>query len=93
LFDRLILIEGGFDEWDVRIAMRFKKAGGVRVLLACGNDYCARHARESARRLRRGGIDARVEHAPGGGHTYDGEVGERVLAALDWVTAGDPRWK
>jgi predicted esterase len=91
-FARLALIEGGYTEWDVATARRFKQAGGQRVLFACGQRYCARHAEKSIGWLERAGVGSRLEHAPGAGHTYGGAVGDRVSAALSWWLEGDPRW-
>lgn len=92
-FRRAILIEGGYDEWDVRAAERVASGGGARVLFACGQSYCASHARRSMQWLRKGGVETRLELAPGAGHTYAGGVGERVLDAFGWVVEGDPRWR
>lgn len=90
LFSRLMLIEGGYDEWNVAGA---KKLGrGARVLFACGQSYCASHARTAMQWLSRAGVEARLEHAPRAGHTYAGEVGERVREALPWLVDGDVRW-
>ncbi|MBE7478592.1 MAG: hypothetical protein HS104_01195 [Polyangiaceae bacterium] len=89
LFSRLILIEGGYDEWSVASA---KKLGPARVLFACGQEYCASRARTSVQWLRRAGVEARLEHAPGAGHTYADAVGDKVLAALPWLVEGDARW-
>jgi predicted esterase len=91
-FARLILIEGGYSEWDVATATRFRRAGGERVLLACGISHCQRAAERSLRWLRKAGLDARLEHAPGAGHTYGGAVGDRVASALPWLFEGDARW-
>ena len=92
-FSRLILIEGGNREWNVAIAKKYKRAGGERVLFACGVRYCKRGADKSAEYLQAGGVAARVEYAEGAGHIYDGPVAERVLAAFAWLVEGDPRWK
>jgi predicted esterase len=92
LFSRLILIEGGYDQWNVAAARRLASSAPARVLFACGQEYCASHARAAERWLRRGGVQTRVEHAPGVGHTYAEGVGDRVLAAFDWIVDGDPRW-
>jgi predicted esterase len=91
-FARLALIEGGYTEWDVPTARRFKQSGGERVLFACGQRYCERHAKTSVAWLERAGVAARLENAPGGGHSYGGSVGDRVSAALSWWLEGDPRW-
>jgi poly(3-hydroxybutyrate) depolymerase len=92
LFSRLALIEGGYDEWNVPIAMRFRKAGGERVLLACGQRYCQRGAERTLVHLERAGLAARLENAPGAGHTYGGLVGDKVASALPWFFEGDARW-
>lgn len=91
-FPRLILIEGGFDEWDVPTATAFGAGGGKRVLLACGIAHCLRGARRSLGWLRRAEVPSRIEHVPGGGHTYGGSVGKKVAEALGWALEGDPRW-
>jgi predicted esterase len=93
VFDRLVLVEGGYGEWNVSIAKRYGASGGQRVLFACGIRTCDTKARRSADALRRAGLDARVEYAEGAGHTYGGPVAEKVLMALDWVLEDDPRWR
>lgn len=89
LFSRLILVEGGYDEWNVASG---RKLGDARVLFACGQEYCASHARAAMAWLRRAGVATRLAHAPGAGHTYADAVGDQVLAALPWLLEGDPRW-
>ncbi len=91
-FSRLILIEGGYQEWDVPTATRFREGGGRRVLLVCGQAHCARGARRSLDWIRRAGLSGRREVAAGAGHTYGGEVGARVRQAFEWVVAGAPGW-
>ena len=93
IFRNLILIEGGYDEWDVSSARKLAAGGASRVLFACGQSYCASHARRSMQWLRHGGVQPRLELAPGAGHTYAGAVGERVIAAFEWVVEHDPRWR
>jgi pimeloyl-ACP methyl ester carboxylesterase len=91
-FSRLILIEGGYAEWDVPTATRFREGGGKRVLFVCGQAQCARGARRCLDWFQRAGLSGRREVAAGAGHTYGGEVGARVRHAFDWVVSGDPRW-
>lgn len=88
-FSRLVLIEG-FQRWNIPRARKFAKAGGQRVLFACGTKECNAVATESARWLERGGISARVEYAPGAGHTPTGAVEERVVGALPWLFSAGP---
>jgi poly(3-hydroxybutyrate) depolymerase len=83
-FPALALIEG-FQRWNIPRARAFAKSGGRRVLFACGTKECNAVATESARWLARGGIEARVELAPGAGHTPAGAVLPRVEAALPWL--------
>ncbi|MDF3066641.1 MAG: uncharacterized protein K0R38_2242 [Polyangiaceae bacterium] len=85
-FSRLVLVEG-FERWNVPRARAFAKAGGKRILFACGTKDCNAAASESARWIARGGVDVRVEYAFGAGHTPMGEVQERVSAALPWLFA------
>lgn len=90
LFDRLVLVEGGYSEWNVPIAKRFAATGGQRVLLACGTPHCQRRAEASVTHLTRAGLAARLEYAPGAGHIYDGDVAERVVAAWPWLSGAQP---
>jgi predicted esterase len=85
-FSRLALVEG-FERWNVPRARTFAKAGGKRILFACGTKECNAAAKESARWIERGGVEVRVEYAPGAGHTPLGGVEERVRAALPWLLA------
>jgi predicted esterase len=85
-FPALALIEG-FQRWNIPRARAFVRSGGRRVLFACGTKECNAVATESARWLTRGGIEARVEFAPGAGHTPAGAVLPRVEAALPWLLA------
>lgn len=85
-FSRLALVEG-FQAWNIPKARAFAKAGGKRVLFACGTKQCRDVATVSARWLERGGVQARVEYAEGAGHTPLGDVEERVASALPWLLA------
>jgi hypothetical protein len=89
---RLVLIEGGFDEWNVARGIAFRKGGGTHVLFACGTRHCTERARRSAAWLERAGLAVRVETAPGAGHTYGGGVARKVRDALEWLLTGDDRW-
>jgi len=83
-FSRLALIEG-FERWNIARARAFAKAGGQRILFACGTKACNAAATESARWLNRSGVEARVELAPGAGHTPLGPVMQRVQESLPWL--------
>ncbi|HNS98983.1 MAG TPA: hypothetical protein PKL73_18650 [Polyangiaceae bacterium] len=92
IFQRLVLVEGGEGEWDVPTAIRFREGGGERVLMVCGRHACAERARRSWLWLRKGGVEARVEHVLGAGHAYTEEMVGRLREHFEWVVQGDPRW-
>lgn len=87
---RLILVEGGFDDWTTARALTFKKAGGNRVLFACGRQACKTGADRSAAWLKSAGVPARVVSRVGAGHTI--AVIDAAMPEFDWLVEGDPRW-
>lgn len=92
-FARALLVEGGFGQWNVAIADRYRAGGGQRIALVCGGIGCALSAAESARWLEQGGVSARVIHVEGAGHTYGAAVAARLPEVLRWLVADDPRWR
>lgn len=94
-FTRAALVEGGyglFQEWNIPVAQAFQRRGGGRVLLACGRPECAEQAQVTAGYMRRAGLEARVVHAEGAGHSYGGVMEEELRTVFGWVIEGDPRW-
>ena len=91
-FPFLVLIES-FQLWNVPLARAFAKNGGKRVLIACGSTECATVGRSSVRWLKQVGIDARLELAPGAGHTPLEGVMTRVEASLPWLLDDEPAWQ
>ncbi len=89
---RLVLVEGGFADWNVPRAKAFRDGGGERVLFVCGRKECAEPARNSVHWFKLAGVPAEVEYIPGAGHTHDARVEARIVARLPWLTAGDTRW-
>ena len=90
-FPFLVLIEN-FELWNVPRARAFARAGGKRVLIACGSRECQKVGKESLRWLRAGGLDARLEFAPGAGHTPAGPVMDRVRLSLPWLMGDERLW-
>jgi hypothetical protein len=84
-FDRALLTEGGYREWNVQRALEFKRAGGRALHLVCGTASCFRHATSSVRWLQRADVDAELAYAHGAGHTPAGAVGEAARSALSWL--------
>ena len=91
-FPYAVLIEG-FTSWNVPGARQFMRAGGRRVLLACGSKECASVAKASQHWFEVAGGEARVEHAAGAGHTPAGPVMDKIEAALPWLVQGDANWQ
>ncbi len=88
-----LLIEGGAGEWSIARARRFRHRGGQRVLFVCGTAGCQQQARGATRALSRVGIAATVEYFPAAGHSYGGAIEAALPGALEWLVAGDPRWR
>jgi predicted esterase len=94
-FARAALVEGGygfFHEWNIHAAQTWTNRGGVRVLLACGRVRCVEQATPTAYYMKRGGLDARILHAEGAGHSYGGRMEIAVREAFGWLIEGDPRF-
>jgi predicted esterase len=87
-FPNLVLVEGGFQYWNVARARKFARNGGRRVLVVCGTTWCSNGSADLVTWLRRARVDARLEYVPGAGHTSSGPVRERTRAALPWVMGG-----
>ena len=93
-FPRAVLVEGGngfFNEWSPYSARKYARAG-ERVLFGCGSVYCVRSAARCAGYLERAGVETRIAHAEGAGHSYGPAMESRLRENLDWVIAGDSRW-
>ncbi len=83
-FGGLLLVEGGAAEWTVDLAKKMA-ARGTRVAVVCGQESCRASADQSLQWMKRAGLDARLRHAPGAGHTYGGEVAVAVTELLPWL--------
>ena len=92
-FARALLVEGGFSEWNIPIALRFREHGGRRVALVCGTPRCAAGATQSASWLQQGGLVARAIHVAHAGHSSFGAMAERLPDVFRWLTENDPRFR
>jgi predicted esterase len=90
---RLVLVEGGFSDWNVARARDFRAHGGERVLFVCGRKECAESARSAAHWFKAAGVEARLEYVVGAGHSHDARVEARIAALYPWFVEGDPRWQ
>jgi len=90
-FPRVAQLEGGHDVWTSPSIATFASGGGARVLFGCGSRWCLPPARAAAKRLERGGVEARVVFAAVG-HTNDRPLQEAIMGELAWFLDGDRRW-
>jgi predicted esterase len=91
-FPLLVLIEG-FEQWNLALARKHQHSGGQKVLFACGTAACASKAERSVAALQRAGLQARLEHATGAGHTPLGGVLELIERDLPWLLEGVKEWQ
>ena len=85
LFQRLVLIEGGYEGWTKTRALKYKAGGGQKVLWVCGTRSCWQRAQGVADVARQVGLAAQAERVQGGGHAYWGPVETRVTERLSWL--------
>jgi predicted esterase len=96
VFPRAALVEGGngfFNEWSPYAARKYKEGGGKRVLFACGSPACVRTAERCASYLKKAGVEARVVHAAGAGHSYGPAMEAELRASFEWLVADDSRFR
>jgi hypothetical protein len=96
-FPRAVLIEGGEDKWTAALASQYAKAGGQRVLFACGLRNRVPAAQRTATMLEKAGVGGRavLGKLPDTGqfiHWYNGPIADETRAALPWLLEGDSRW-
>ncbi len=91
-FARLVLVEGGAEQWASGAATLFQRGGGKKVLFACGLADCAEGAKGRHAMSERIGLESRVVSVLGSGHVYDGPVAEVLKKDYAWLVAGDPRF-
>jgi len=92
LYPRAVFIEGGVSAWNIAAAKRFAKAGGKRLILACGQAGCLTQVKQLGPALTRAGLETRVGGSASAGHTYDGSVAQVVSDNWDWLTDDDQRF-
>lgn len=89
-FPRLLLVEGGYENWSSALAKRYARTGGRRVLFVCGTEHCRNLAQLTVPMLRRNGVAAELRVAVGAGHRPDGPVTEKVREGLSWLLDESP---
>jgi dienelactone hydrolase len=91
-YPRAVFVEGGYEGWSAATARAYAKAGGKRVMFACGQSACVHAGKQIARLFEKEGIETRVVSGGNIGHTYDGPVARAIVAEWDWLVAGDERF-
>lgn len=90
-YPRIILVEGGLDDWDRRNLARFIAGGGRKIGFVCGRDGCRRRADRLAAWLDGTGGGGRVAFAPIG-HNFYGPILAPTRAVFDWLVEDDARF-
>jgi len=92
-FSRVVLVEGGGQQWASGAATLYQRGGGQRVLFACREASCRKEARDRVALSQRLGLKAKVVAASGSGHVDDGAVADGLRREYRWLTQGDPRFR
>lgn len=90
-FPRVVLLDGGVDQWRDWNIGQFGARGGKRVLFGCGSSWCGPPATAAAGRIERRGLPTRVIYA-NVGHTNAPALQAAVREQLEWLTDDDARW-
>ena len=88
-FPRLLLIEGGFSQWNVARGQAFRDKGGRQIAFVCGTQHCFNHAQRAVMWLQKAGVAARLWYEPRAGHTYAGLLTPQVQRAFEWLLTGE----
>lgn len=93
IFDRLLLVEGGYADWSPMLVRQYQQSGGKAMLWICGTGACNRQARAAAQRFKGSPVETRVHLADGAGHRPDGAVGQATSQNLPFLLQMDARWQ
>jgi pimeloyl-ACP methyl ester carboxylesterase len=91
-YPRLLLSEGGHDDWNAASVRRFAEGGGLRVLFGCGDLACVAEAKPKVPILEAAGIQVKRVYGAGSGHQPYGPLFDETRRVIDWLFEGDPRW-
>jgi hypothetical protein len=90
-YSRIVLVEGGLDDWTRQNLQRWVRAGGRKIGFVCGREGCRRRADRLAEVLERAGGGGRVAFA-NIGHNFHGPIIAPTKVVFDWLVADDPRF-
>ncbi len=90
-FAKLVLTEGGIDDWSASAAGIFKHGGGERVLFVCSSARCRDAAERKLPITRSLDLPAELLFAGDIGGVFDGRVVQAVAGKYSWLMAKDTR--
>jgi len=91
-FNRLVLVEGGYEQFTPSVAARYADRGGRRVLFACARPACREKTVGSVHLAQRSGMQSRRVFVPDAGHAHEGPLTDLLLREGPWVLSDDERF-
>lgn len=91
-YPRVLLIEGGHEQWTPALASTFRVTGGEMVMMVCASKDCSGYD-GAVDMLKRAGIAAKVVAAGTGRHNLDGEMMSVLADNFSWLVQFDKRWE
>ncbi len=82
---RILLVEGGFADWNIAVSEKLKASGVEKIAIVCGQARCRESADRSIGWIRRAGIEVETRYANGAGHTSGGGVKPLVDEVWEWL--------
>ena len=82
---RILLVEGGFADWNIAVSEKLKESGVEKIAIVCGQVRCRESAERSVGWIRRAGIEVETRYASGAGHTSGGGVRPLVDEVWEWL--------
>ena len=92
-FSRVLLVGTDQQQWSSTRAATFATRGGKRVLFACLDPECQKHAARNVLFTERAGAQARYLDPIPGSSRFDARTAEALKKNLPWLTEGDPRFR
>lgn len=93
VFDRAVLVEGGYGGVDARaMARSLAKEGVARAVVCCASLVCRKLAEGLRAEGPRAGVAVHVADVGLRGHWFDEPVFRAIAADLPWLLEGDARW-
>lgn len=92
-FPRVLAHAGGLGVWTAAGVQKWRKTGGVAMLLTAGEPFREAPTRKTCARVQASGAQCEVVQVPDLGHEYTGRYADAVTEAFARLVAGDARWQ